>query len=894
MIKEERRLDMDNSFLENQLEHKQRSVADLARFIRTRAGKAANFTLLMGAGCSVSSDIRSAKELSEAWMRELFAGNAVGGKSLDEMREELQKNHGDWYNKDHEYSCLFEHRFDLPSQRRAFVEEEVGGKFPSLGYAYLIRLIDAGYFNTVFTTNFDDLLNEAFHVFAGRKIVDEDVGKDIMRPIVCAHDSSVRSISISSPRPKIIKLHGDYLFDDIKSTLRETESLEDNIRDKFVEFCKEFGLIVVGYSGNDRSVMDILNYLLKRDDYLKHGLYWCLRKTDNISDDLKKLLWKDKVYYVYIDGYDELCASLYKELVPNEELPVSIISLGLNNGVLQRLSDNKYLKNSPSQIIQRDLERIRDESRRSSLFNKVKDELFPGVGRDRARGLTWLQTTQLMEVDRCFDNKQYEKALSKISDCMEERANITYAFKMQLMRLKVIALDRLGRGDEARLECDKLIEMDMSQSFDLLSFKNRLFCDYQTRIKNIRTFLEQNKYDYRAYDQLTDYEWKLVSQNHDTAMIPQLLKDLDKGIACNPSKGNDCYSRKMDILLSQKGLAGGDWENDVERILSTLEAQDPQSPVVYGLKLQAYEIIKKPEERLGAREEIWKELKDRIEQGKQPFIKYVQVLNECLRADMPSYQEILSFIRTKIHESEWRYNESATFLHWAASFSLYKDRDVGTAIRYLKDMAEDSYEYEDVVILMDIMHLMKNDEVLKPLNGLLEKVEKEFSQIGQLKLRLHRLERSHDYKEALRVIEKLKDSAGYKYEYFTAEMHARLWCDDYDGVYNASHDVFKVDSNWTENHADIVNYQIAKIKRGGKVQKKSLDMILNGDADGEIKAAAYVLIEKYDEAARMLEKTLRWDLRRALNCNSYYIFQKMGDEKIRNVIRLACDVQPKG
>jgi len=309
--------------------------------------------------------------------------------------------------------------------------------------------------------------------------------------------------------------------------------------------------------------------------------------------------------------------------------------------------------------------------------------------------------------------------------------------------------------------------------------------------------------------------------------------------------------------------------------------------------LQVNEIIKKPAERIAAREEIWKKLKDRIEREKQPFIKYFQVLNECLRADMPSYQEILSFIRAKIHESEWRYNESATFLHLAASFSLYKDRDVGTAIRYLKDMPEDSYEYEDVVILMDIMLLMKDDEALKPLNALLEKVKKEFSQIGQLKLRLHRLERRCDYKEALRLIEKLKDSAGYKYEYFTAEMHARLWCGDYDGVYNASHEVFKVDSNWTENHANIVNYQIAKIKRGGKVQKKSLGMILDGDADGEIKAAAYVLSGEYEEAARMLEKTLRWDLRKALACNSDYIFQKMGDEKIRNVIRLACEVQPK-
>jgi hypothetical protein len=49
-----------------------------------------------------------------------------------------------------------------------------------------------------------------------------------LRPIVCAHDSAISSITITSKRPKIIKLHGDYLFDDIKSTVRETESLEEN------------------------------------------------------------------------------------------------------------------------------------------------------------------------------------------------------------------------------------------------------------------------------------------------------------------------------------------------------------------------------------------------------------------------------------------------------------------------------------------------------------------------------------------------------------------------------------------------------------------------------------------------------------------------------------------
>jgi NAD-dependent SIR2 family protein deacetylase len=97
----------------------------------------------------------------------------------------------------------------------------VDGKLPLIGYAYLVDLVNKGHLYAFFTTNFDDLLQEAFYQFSGK------------RPIMCAHESSVQSISITSTRPKIIKLHGDYLFDDIKSTLRETKSLEQNIKESF-------------------------------------------------------------------------------------------------------------------------------------------------------------------------------------------------------------------------------------------------------------------------------------------------------------------------------------------------------------------------------------------------------------------------------------------------------------------------------------------------------------------------------------------------------------------------------------------------------------------------------------------------------------------------------------
>ena len=50
-------------------------------------------------------------------------------------------------------------------------------------------------------------------------------------------------------------------------------------------------------------------------EFFKNGIYWCIRKGDeNISDDLKKLLWKDKVFFIQIEGFDELMAELNKRL----------------------------------------------------------------------------------------------------------------------------------------------------------------------------------------------------------------------------------------------------------------------------------------------------------------------------------------------------------------------------------------------------------------------------------------------------------------------------------------------------------------------------------------------------------------------------------------------------
>ncbi|HID3221816.1 TPA: SIR2 family protein [Enterobacter cloacae] len=171
-----------------------------------------NFTLFLGAGSSITSGVKSAGGMIQDWR-----------DAYDDMHGEGEVRKQVWFDKDNEYSELFESLYDQPTQRREYIESCITAANPSWGYVYLVNLLKEKHFNTVFTTNFDDLLNEACYTFS-----------DSLRPVVCAHDSSINSVRLTSSRPKIIKLHGDFLFDNIKNTIRELESLEDNMRSNFV------------------------------------------------------------------------------------------------------------------------------------------------------------------------------------------------------------------------------------------------------------------------------------------------------------------------------------------------------------------------------------------------------------------------------------------------------------------------------------------------------------------------------------------------------------------------------------------------------------------------------------------------------------------------------------
>lgn len=355
----------------------------LINIIKSTRDHHPNFVLMLGAGSSVTSKVKLAKDMIREWRDRHFE---MYGHSEEKPEDYLKKQA--WFDTSEEYSILFESLFDQPSQRREFIETCIKSANPSWGYIYLVNLLMKGIFNTVFTTNFDDLLNEACYTFSSE-----------VRPIVCAHDSSISSIRITSSRPKIIKLHGDFLFDNIKNTIRELESLEQNTQDKFKQFASEFGFIVLGYAGNDRSVMDTFNTLLKFDNYFPHGIYWCVRKGAQLSSKVDLLTRHPKFKIVEIDGFDEFFADLHSKL----DIPLQTEMSDPYAALVKRLNTLTELTNIPDEnphpVIEKDIRKLVQKITSSS------------VSVDTGKQIETLPIPYGLLADSATRNKKYDEAL---------------------------------------------------------------------------------------------------------------------------------------------------------------------------------------------------------------------------------------------------------------------------------------------------------------------------------------------------------------------------------------------------------------------------------------------------------------------------------------------------
>lgn len=829
-----------NSGTLQQLLGKRRTYEDLSRFIGQRITGVPNYALLLGAGCSVSSGVRSGSELVDEWRREVFARLCPGiDYAPQKAIDHLNKNEAAWYNSAKEYSSLFERIYDLPRQRRMFVEKEVSNKDPNLGYAYLTKLVDKGFINTIFTTNFDDLLNESFFRFSQT------------RPVVCAHDSSISSITVTSQRPKIVKMHGDYLFDDIKSTVRETESLEENTRKKFIEFGRDFGLVVIGYNGGDRSVMEVLQYLLRGEEYFKNGIYWCIRKGEQPSEELTKLLWKDRVYYVEIDGFDETMAALHNDMV-GPSLPVDTsLFTDRPREIIAKFCSNEFLAGSPSPIIRRDLAKLKVQESREHFLSAMRDMRNSADERGEKEGdLSDRHMVQLLEISRLIKSDDFSKAKDKISEALATADSLRFSEDLYLTKIRAEELS--GDTSSALATIDKLIEIDPNNS-EWLIRKSYLLRDFASQWSALDRAEQIDSENYRVHDRKLDClidAYDSVSPGDAKDVIRQIDEVFNLSIKYDPSLRNDSWPTIISFMGSVE-LSRAEFLSRCTVLINKCKSLGLCTTSYLHLLAIRHSKIESDRDSPEA-DDVLKSIANCV--LAKPRMS--RIFFQWLELDALSLLKRKTKLRSKLVDlsSDGEYSSKRGYLKRHSEFLIVNDGDLCRAIEKMRSALGDRVMSVDIIRLSTFLKYQKNASGIRDLK---QRYWASLDSVDRLRVGVEECEAGDDFEGALQYLRQIANKRKPSLHDTASMVHELIILDrSAEARALAKERLIAIDWNKTTGGELIVNYELAKRRLGEKVDKSRLGEVAELNLDGAIAGCCYYLMDLADKAKKAFLKAL--------------------------------------
>jgi len=263
------------------------------QYILDHESRSRKYCFILGAGASKQSGIPTGGELAKKWLKEIH--DKYDSSTIEKWKDEI----GFAANQEAEkYSDIYSKRFEItPKEGYLFLEDIMETIEPSFGYSVLAQILEKTEDNIVITTNFDSLVEDAMFIYTKKK------------PLTLGHESLAGFINLFSNRPIIAKIHRDLLLSP-KNKQDEISALEDSWEDSLATIFKYYTPIVIGYGGNDGSLM---KFLEKRADK-SIGMFWFYWDNDDQnhlpSEGIINLVEKYKGYIIPIKGFDELMLQL--------------------------------------------------------------------------------------------------------------------------------------------------------------------------------------------------------------------------------------------------------------------------------------------------------------------------------------------------------------------------------------------------------------------------------------------------------------------------------------------------------------------------------------------------------------------------------------------------------
>ncbi len=305
-------------------------LGTLARAIGVQGG---HLAWLIGAGASAMSGIPTAGQLSVRFKHQLYCdAHGLDVQDIDPTDRRTRGLIEDYFDGANglpargdtdEYAVAFERVYPSADVRADVIAELCRGTAPNYGHYVLAALMATNRLSVVFTTNFDDLIETAvFSVFDGMTPRPTVVVADLGDP-----SKAVRAFQ-KNTWPLVAKIHGDFRSARLKNTADELRTQDDEMRHVLQTACAQFGLVVVGYSGRDDSVMTVLREALAQPASYPSGIVWCYRPTDPPTPAVVSFLRDAQntgraVAAVAVDNFVELAGAIERAI----QLPASMRTL---------------------------------------------------------------------------------------------------------------------------------------------------------------------------------------------------------------------------------------------------------------------------------------------------------------------------------------------------------------------------------------------------------------------------------------------------------------------------------------------------------------------------------------------------------------------------------------
>lgn len=292
---------------------------DQNKFISIFCARPQNFAWFLGAGASRSSGLPTASDI--IW--DLKLRHYCREENQDISQQDIQ-NHAVrariqafmdsrgfpplW--ADDEYTVYFEKIFgDDKERQRRYINAILSEDKVTLtvGNRVLGALVASGLCRILFTTNFDSIVEKAVAEVSGQSLAAYHL-----------EGSHVANKALNNEEfPIYSKLHGDFRYDTLKNLSSDLAVQNAALSECLINAGNRFGFVVVGYSGRDKSIMELLEKVLEFNNPFPHGLYWLGIKGIKVPPVVTGLLEKAKAKginadYVEIETFDAVMLRLWR------------------------------------------------------------------------------------------------------------------------------------------------------------------------------------------------------------------------------------------------------------------------------------------------------------------------------------------------------------------------------------------------------------------------------------------------------------------------------------------------------------------------------------------------------------------------------------------------------